>query len=93
MKYTDPYMNFVMNPPPQDQAKYDMYVPSVSTMKVVSGNGGGQGLGDVPVGVPGIGVSVPGVAYSSGNDWVMPVVIIVVSAMALMTLYAVLSKR
>jgi len=78
------YMQFVMTPPQQTEAKYDMYRPSVSTMRIVS-NGGGQGLGEVSV-----------VGSGSGGDqqsWVMPVVIIVVSAMALMTLYAVLSKR
>jgi hypothetical protein len=79
---TNDFMNFVMTPPQQTEAKYDMYQPSVSTMRIVSN--GGQGLGEVPV------------ISSGGNDqqsWVMPVVIIVVSAMALMTLYAVLSKR
>ena len=84
MRYNTPYMNFIMTPPRQDQAKYDMYEPSVSTMRIVSNDRGG-GLGELPVGV-----------MSSGgeqNSWVMPVVIIVVSAMAFMTLYAVLSKR
>jgi hypothetical protein len=85
MRYNTPYMNFIMTPPRQDQAKYDMYEPSVSTMKIVSNDGRSSGLGELPVGV-----------MSSGgeqNSWVMPVVIIVVSAMAFMTLYAVLSKR
>jgi hypothetical protein len=81
--HTNDFMSFVMTPPQQTEAKYEMYRPSVSTMRIVS-NGGGQGLGEVPA------------IYSGGGDqnsWVMPVVIIVVSAMALMTLYAVLSKR
>jgi len=62
-----------------------MYEPSVSTMRVVSNGGGGglSGLSQVPVVSGG----------SESQSWVMPVVIIVVSAMALMTLYAVLSKR
>ena len=88
--YKDPYMDTIMTPPQQESVKYEMYNPVVSTMRVVP-NGGGSGLGDVPV------VGVPGMSYSSvggdQNSWVMPVVIIVVSAMALMTLYAVLSKR
>jgi hypothetical protein len=77
-------MNFVMTPPQQEKAKYTMYKPQVSTMRIISDGNTGSGLGDIPA------------VYSSGGDqqsWVMPVVIIVVSAMALMTLYAVLSKR
>ena len=83
MEYQDKFMQFVMTPPRQEQAKYQMYEPSVSTMKIVSG-GRSNGLGDIPL-----------MSASSGNEnsWVMPVVVIVVSAMALMTLYAVLSKR
>jgi len=84
MRYTTPYMNFIMTPPRQDSAKYDMYRPSVSTMRIMS-NGGGSGLGEVPL------MNVGG--SNEQQSWVMPVVIIVVSAMALMTLYAVLSKR
>jgi hypothetical protein len=83
MRYTTPYMNFIMTPPRQDQAKYEMYEPSVSTMRIVSNDGRGSGLGEVPVVVGG----------SQQQDWITPVVVIVVSAMALMTLYAVLSKR
>lgn len=85
MEYQDKFMQFVMTPPRQEQPKYDMYQPSVSTMRIVTNDGRSNGLGEVPV-----------VGMSSGNDsnsWVMPVVVIVVSAMALMTLYAVLSKR
>jgi len=80
---TNDFMNFVMTPPQQAEAKYDMYRPSVSTMRIVNG-GNNSGLGDVPL------MNVGG---GDQNNWVMPVVIIVVSAMALMTLYAVLSKR
>jgi len=87
MRYTTPYMNFIMTPPRQSEAKYEMYRPSVSTMRIVSNEGGGTGLGQLP--------SVPVMSMGSNEQqsWVMPVVIIVVSAMALMTLYAVLSKR
>lgn len=85
MRYQEPFMNFVMTPPRQEQAKYDMYEPSVSTMRIISNNQKSAGLGEV------IPMSVGG--SSEQNTWVMPVVIIVVSAMALMTLYAVLSKR
>lgn len=82
--YKDPYMNFVMNPPRQEAAKYEMYQPAVGTMRIVS-NGNGGGLGDIPL--------MPSMQGDNGNSWVMPVVVIVVSAMALMTLYAILSKR
>lgn len=81
--YKDPYLNFVMTPPTQEAAKYDMYQPAVGTMRIVSS--GNKGLGDVPL--------VQSVQGDNGNSWIMPVVVIVVSAMALMTLYAVLSKR
>lgn len=85
MRYQDKFMDFVMTPPRQEQAKYTMYEPQVSTMRIVSDPNRGRGLGDVPL---------MNVGSDSGqNNWVMPVVIIVVSAMALMTLYAVLSKR
>lgn len=76
------FMNFVMNPPMQEQAKYDMYVPQVSTMRILSDARTG-GLGDVPLTSGG---------SDNSNSWVMPVVVIVVSAMALMTLYAVLKR-
>jgi hypothetical protein len=79
--HTNDFMQFVMTPPRQDEAKYEMYNPQVGTMRIL--NRSDSGLGQVPI-------------VSSGGDqnsWVMPVVIIVVSAMALMTLYAVLSKR
>ncbi len=81
--HTQDYMQFVMTPPRQEQAKYEMYQPSMSTMRIVADNGR-SGLGDVPL------MSMGG---GEQNTWVMPVVIIVVSAMALMTLYAVLSNR
>ncbi len=85
--HTEDFMSFVMTPPRQTQAKYDMYVPEVSTMKVLNGVGSSSGLGELPVGMVSSGVG------HESNSWVMPVVVIVVSAMALMTLYAVLSKR
>ena len=79
------FMDYVMTPPRQSEAKYEMYEPVVSTMRIVSNNvdGGLSGLSQVPI------VSSGG----SQQDWITPVVVIVVSAMALMTLYAVLSKR
>ena len=82
--HTNDFMNFVMTPPQQTEAKYDMYRPSVSTMRIVSNDGSSRGLGEV---------SLVGSSGGDQNSWVMPVVVIVVSAMALMTLYAVLSKR
>lgn len=81
MIHDNNFMQYVMTPPKQEEAKYSMYVPVVSGMRVLNGESA-NGLGQV--------------AVSNGEnrqDWVMPVVIIVVSAMALMTLYAVLSKR
>jgi len=84
--HTNDFMQFVMTPPRQEAAKYEMYQPVMSTMRIVSNDGRSSGgLGEVPVGVVSNG--------SNQSDWVMPVVVIVVSAMALMTLYAVLSKR
>lgn len=83
--HTNDFMEFVMTPPKQSQVKYEMYEPEVSTMRIVSnGSMARGGLGEVPV------VSMSG---ESRQDWITPVVVIVVSAMALMTLYAVLSKR
>ena len=45
-RYKDDYMNTIMTPPEQDEVKYNMYVPQVSTMKLISN---GHGLGDVPL--------------------------------------------
>lgn len=86
MNYNDKFMQFVMTPPQQESAKYEMYQPSVSTMRVVSDRTtrGSSGLGEVPIG---------NISGSDSQSWVIPVVVIVVSAMALMTLYAVLTKR
>ena len=83
--HTNDFMNFVMTPPQQTEAKYDMYTPQVSTMRIMSNGRGGErsNLGEV---------SLVG-SGGDQNSWIMPVVVIVVSAMALMTLYAVLSKR
>lgn len=82
--HTEDFMQYIMTTPQQSGAKYDMYRPQLSTMRVVS-NGNSAGLGDVPIANIGGG--------GEQQSWVMPVVIIVVSAMALMTLYTVLSKR
>lgn len=80
------FINFVMTPPRMDKTEYEMYEPKTSQIRVVNDKGtANTGLGDLPI--------VGSVQGSSSNDWVMPVVVIVVSAMALMTLYAVLSKR
>ena len=77
------YMQFIMTPPLRNEVEYENYIPQVSAMKVLSSKNN-EGLGQLP-------------AVSSGSSenqsWVMPVVIIVISAMALMTLYSVLSKR
>ena len=75
------FMDYVMTPPRQSKAKYDMYEPVLSEMRVVDVSNKSSNLGEVVCG------------EEKKQDWVMPVVIIVVSAMALMTLYAVLSKR
>jgi len=80
------FISYIMTPPVMDRTEYEMYEPRTSTMRIVSNDGRGSGLGQVPVASSGGG-------YQESNSWVMPVVIIVVSAMALMTLYAVLSKR
>lgn len=84
MRYADKYMDFVMTPPVQEQVSYDQYIPQVSTMRIVQ-DAKMVGLGEIPVSA--------GSDSSQQSDWVMPVVVIVVSAMALMTLYAVLSDR
>lgn len=76
------FMQYVMTPPPHEL--YDKNEPSISTVRVISNRKSDTGLGDVPV---------VGSVSDTRPDWVMPVVIIVVSAMALMTLYAVISKR
>ena len=85
--YKDPYMNFIMTPPLQDQAKYDMYESRIGDMQVVSDRGRsnmvGGGLGELPT---------SGIWSGEQSSW-MPIVIIVVSAMALITLYAVVMKR
>jgi len=83
--HTNDFMKFVMTPPAMSRTEYEMYEPKVSQMRIVNGNRDtGERLGEV---------SLVGSGGSDQQSWVMPVVIIVVSAMALMTLYAVLSKR
>lgn len=79
--HTDDFMEFVMTPPKLSQADYDIYKPVVSEMRVISNNNKNITLGDLPT------------ISGERESWVGPVVIIVVSAMALMTLYAVLSDR
>ena len=84
--YKDPYMNFVMTPPAQEQPKFDMYESRVGDMQIVSDttrpNRAGRGLGELPTAQ----------VFGNNQSW-MPVVIIVVSAMALITLYAIVMKR
>jgi hypothetical protein len=77
------YMNYIMTPPVQEEyTKNDIKVDTVRVFSKDRCTGGGLGE-----------VSLVGSGGSDQQSWVMPVVIIVVSAMALMTLYAVLSKR
>ena len=86
MRYKDPYMNFVMTPPAQEQPKFDMYESRVGDMQIVSdnvrSNGVGRGLGELPTAN----------VFGESQSW-MPVVIIVVSALAFITIYAVVTKR
>ena len=83
--HTGDFMQYVMTPPVQECAAYEQYLPKTSTMRMLSrSNGEGlSGLSQVPM----VGGS------SEQNSWVMPVVVIVVSAMALMFVYAVLHDR
>lgn len=82
--HTEDFMQYVMTPPVQECAAYEQYLPKTSTMRMLSNSGGGlSGLSQVPM----VGGS------SEQNSWVMPVVVIVVSAMALMFVYAVLHDR
>jgi hypothetical protein len=83
--HTNDYMNFIMTPPRMDKTEYELYEPKTSQIRVINDKGTSN-LGELPTTVPVQGMF-------GGHEWVMPVVIIVVSAMALMTLYAVLSKR
>jgi hypothetical protein len=77
------FMNYVMGP--SDNDFMDNF--KLDTVKVIDKDGAvrSQALGYVPATVS--------VSDSGGYNWVMPVVVIVVSAMALMTLYAFLSRR
>ena len=84
--YKDPYMNFVMTPPAQEQPKFDMYESRVGDMQIVSDrarqNISSRGLGELPIAN----------VFGESQSW-MPVVIIVVSALAFITIYAVVTKR
>lgn len=83
--YKDPYMNFVMTPPRQELPKYEMYQSQVGDMEIINDNArpniSRQSLGELPANV-----------FGEFHSW-MPIVLIVVSAMALITLYAVVTKR
>jgi hypothetical protein len=77
------FMNYVMGP--SDNDFIDNF--KLDTVKVIDKDGTvrSQSLGQVPATVS--------VSDSGSYNWVMPIVVIVVSAMALMTLYAFLSRR
>ena len=80
--HTNDFMQYVSTPPRQIKAKYDMYKPVMSGMRIISNGDSSVGLGEVSLTESG----------GASRDW-MPVVIIVVSAMALLTVYAVVTKR
>lgn len=83
------YMQFVMTPPRMTDSEYEMYEPKTSQIRVMSGGGSRSedgGLGQLPI-------VAPQGWLSGGNDWVAPVVIIVVSTIALMTVYMLLSRK
>jgi len=92
--HTNDFISYVMTPPLRSRPEYENYVPEVSSMQIVSdgksrcrnGCNGDSGLGQLPSTMPISGSWM-------NNEWVMPVVLIVVSAMALMTLYSILNKR
>jgi hypothetical protein len=77
------FMDYVMGP--SDNDFMDNF--KLDTVKVIDKDGTvrSQALGQVPATVS--------VSDSGSYNWVMPVVVIVVSAMALMTLYAFLSRK
>lgn len=77
--HDEDFIDYVMTPPKQQEFMYQK--PQIDSVKIVPALSS-NGLGQVPM-----------LSGGTQQDWVMPVVIIVVSAMALMTLYAVLSKR
>lgn len=80
------FIDYVMTPLPLEE--YEKNDIKVDTIKVLNKNRCvGEGLGQLPTVMPAQEM------FSGHNEWVMPVVIIVVSAMAFMTLYMVLTKR
>lgn len=81
--YDADFINFVMTPPRQEEFAYNDV--KLDTVKVIGRDKRVEGLGELPI------VSMNG--GSEQQSWVMPVVIIVVSAMAFMTLYSVLCYK
>jgi hypothetical protein len=85
-RYKDDYMNTIMTPPIQEAPGYGQnYRPG--EMNIINRNRTQEALGDLPVNIP-----TAGIWSGESNSW-MPIVIIVVSAMALITVYAVVMKR
>ena len=80
-RYANDYMNFIRTPPIQLGPKYEQYETAVGEMRRVD---------NIPKEVVTLG-ALPEETGSIGS-W-MPVVIIVVSALAFMTLYAVITYR
>lgn len=76
------FIDYVMTTPKQEA--FTNNDVKVDMVRVLDRNRQPEGLGQLPT---------LSMGSSEQNSWVMPVVVIVVSAMALMTLYAVLSKR
>lgn len=77
------FIQYVMTPPIQEAPGYGQdYRPG--EMNVITRNPKQEGLGELPAGGMWSG--------AESNSW-MPIVIIVVSAMALITVYAVVMKR
>lgn len=86
-RYKDDYMNFVMSPPAfedEHNLNKDMVSYRAGDVRIVNRNTRQEalGLGQLPT----AGV------FGETSSW-MPIVIIVVSAMALITLYAVVTAK
>jgi hypothetical protein len=78
------FMQYIKVPPRMVEEEYDSYKAQPSSVRVISGSDRvDKGLGQLPAS------SMSG----ESNSWVMPVVVIVVSAMALMVVYSLVSKR
>ena len=86
-RYKDDYMNTIMTPPTQEYPGYGQNYRT-GEMSIFSRNSRQEALGDIPLNVPDTSVGI----FGGQQTW-MPIVLIVVSAMALITLYAVVMKR